>query len=95
MMNADAGRVFDPYVLKVFFEQVAPRLTWRKVDLAAMLRQLHRHACVDGNGSCAVGGAAEDHFDRRHFHLRRVDHLRERVAVAVITVVDDNRVRVL
>jgi putative nucleotidyltransferase with HDIG domain len=29
MMNADAGRVFDPYVLKVFFEQVAPRLTWR------------------------------------------------------------------
>ena len=25
MMNADAGRVFDPYVLKVFFEQVAPR----------------------------------------------------------------------
>jgi HD-GYP domain-containing protein (c-di-GMP phosphodiesterase class II) len=35
MMNADAGRVFDPYVLKVFFEQVAPRLTWRKVDLSA------------------------------------------------------------
>jgi HD-GYP domain-containing protein (c-di-GMP phosphodiesterase class II) len=29
MMNADSGRVFDPYVLKVFFEQVAPRLTWR------------------------------------------------------------------
>jgi putative nucleotidyltransferase with HDIG domain len=29
MMNADTGRVFDPYVLKVFFEQVAPRLTWR------------------------------------------------------------------
>ena len=29
MMNADAGRVFDPYVLKVFFELVAPRLTWR------------------------------------------------------------------
>ena len=35
MMNADAGRVFDPYILKVFFEQVAPRLTWRKVDLSA------------------------------------------------------------
>jgi putative nucleotidyltransferase with HDIG domain len=35
MMNADAGRVFDPYVLKVFFEQVAPRLTWRAVDLSA------------------------------------------------------------
>jgi putative nucleotidyltransferase with HDIG domain len=35
MMNADAGRVFDPYVLKVFFEQVAPRLIWRTVDLSA------------------------------------------------------------
>jgi HD-GYP domain-containing protein (c-di-GMP phosphodiesterase class II) len=35
MMTADSGRVFDPYVLKVFFEQVAPRLTWRKVDLTA------------------------------------------------------------
>ena len=35
MMTADAGRVFDPYILKVFFEQVAPRLTWRKVDLSA------------------------------------------------------------
>ena len=35
MMNADSGRVFDPYVLKVFFEQVAPRLTWRKVDLSS------------------------------------------------------------
>ena len=35
MMNADAGRVFDPYVLKVFFEQVAPRLTWRTADLSA------------------------------------------------------------
>lgn len=32
MMLADAGRVFDPYVLTVFFEQVAPRLTWRAVD---------------------------------------------------------------
>jgi HD-GYP domain-containing protein (c-di-GMP phosphodiesterase class II) len=32
MMNADAGRVFDPYVLKVFFEQVAPRLVWRAAD---------------------------------------------------------------
>jgi HD-GYP domain-containing protein (c-di-GMP phosphodiesterase class II) len=29
MMRADAGRVFDPYVLTTFFEQVAPRLTWR------------------------------------------------------------------
>jgi HD-GYP domain-containing protein (c-di-GMP phosphodiesterase class II) len=36
MMNADAGRVFDPYVLKVFFEQVAPRLTWRTADLSAV-----------------------------------------------------------
>jgi putative nucleotidyltransferase with HDIG domain len=35
MMNADSGRVFDPYVLKVFFEQVATRLTWRTVDLSA------------------------------------------------------------
>ncbi len=35
MMNADSGRVFDPYILKVFFEQVAPRLTWRKIDLSA------------------------------------------------------------
>ena len=35
MMNADSGRVFDPCVLKVFFEQVAPRLTWRTADLAA------------------------------------------------------------
>ncbi len=35
MMTADSGRVFDPYVLKVFFEQVAPRLTWRKAELAA------------------------------------------------------------
>jgi HD-GYP domain-containing protein (c-di-GMP phosphodiesterase class II) len=34
MMSADAGRVFDPFVLKVFFEQVAPRLTWRS-DLAS------------------------------------------------------------
>jgi HD-GYP domain-containing protein (c-di-GMP phosphodiesterase class II) len=34
MMNADAGRVFDPYVLKVFFEQVAPRLVWRAPDAA-------------------------------------------------------------
>ena len=33
MMNADSGRVFDPYVLRVFFEQVAPRLTWRECDL--------------------------------------------------------------
>jgi len=37
MMTADSGRVFDPYILKVFFEQVAPRLTWRKVDLSATL----------------------------------------------------------
>jgi len=35
MMTADSGRVFDPYVLKVFFEQVATRLTWRTVDLSA------------------------------------------------------------
>jgi len=35
MMTADSGRVFDPYVLKVFFEQVAPRLTWRTADLSA------------------------------------------------------------
>jgi HD-GYP domain-containing protein (c-di-GMP phosphodiesterase class II) len=35
MMSADSGRVFDPYVLKVFFEQVATRLTWRTVDLSA------------------------------------------------------------
>jgi putative nucleotidyltransferase with HDIG domain len=35
MMNADSGRVFDPYVLKVFFEQVAPRLTWRTADPSA------------------------------------------------------------
>ncbi|MEO5819733.1 MAG: HD domain-containing phosphohydrolase [Vicinamibacteraceae bacterium] len=35
MMTADSGRVFDPYVLKMFFEQVAPRLTWRKADLSA------------------------------------------------------------
>ena len=34
MMTADAGRVFDPYVLKVFFEQVAPRLTWRAGELS-------------------------------------------------------------
>jgi hypothetical protein len=34
MMTADAGRVFDPYVLKVFFEQVAPRLTWRTGELS-------------------------------------------------------------
>ena len=34
MMNADAGRVFDPYVLKIFFEQVAPRLVWRTADPA-------------------------------------------------------------
>jgi HD-GYP domain-containing protein (c-di-GMP phosphodiesterase class II) len=34
MMTADAGRVFDPFVLKVFFEQVAPRLTWRTADLS-------------------------------------------------------------
>jgi HD-GYP domain-containing protein (c-di-GMP phosphodiesterase class II) len=33
MMLADSGRVFDPAVLQVFFEQVAPRLTWRAVDL--------------------------------------------------------------
>jgi HD-GYP domain-containing protein (c-di-GMP phosphodiesterase class II) len=32
MMNADAGRVFDPYVLRVFFEQVSPRLVWRAAD---------------------------------------------------------------
>ena len=36
MMTADSGRVFDPYVLKVFFEQVAPRLTWRTADLSAL-----------------------------------------------------------
>lgn len=35
MMQADSGRVFDPSVLKVFFEQVAPRLTWRAADLGA------------------------------------------------------------
>jgi HD-GYP domain-containing protein (c-di-GMP phosphodiesterase class II) len=35
MMSADSGRVFDPFILKVFFEQVAPRLTWRAVDLSA------------------------------------------------------------
>jgi len=35
MMNADAGRVFDPYVLKVFFEQVAPRLIWRAPEPTA------------------------------------------------------------
>lgn len=34
MMKADAGRVFDPRILDVFFEQVAPRLTWRTVDLS-------------------------------------------------------------
>jgi HD-GYP domain-containing protein (c-di-GMP phosphodiesterase class II) len=34
MMTADTGRVFDPYILNVFFEQVAPRLTWRKIDLS-------------------------------------------------------------
>jgi HD-GYP domain-containing protein (c-di-GMP phosphodiesterase class II) len=34
MMTADSGRVFDPYVLRVFFEQVAPRLTWRTADLS-------------------------------------------------------------
>jgi HD-GYP domain-containing protein (c-di-GMP phosphodiesterase class II) len=34
MMNADSGRVFDPFVLRVFFEQVAPRLTWRTADLS-------------------------------------------------------------
>jgi putative nucleotidyltransferase with HDIG domain len=42
MMNADAGRVFDPYVLKVFFEQVAPRLTWR-----AAAEPITPHAQVD------------------------------------------------
>jgi HD-GYP domain-containing protein (c-di-GMP phosphodiesterase class II) len=36
MMTADSGRVFDPYVLGVFFEQVAPRLTWRKADVATL-----------------------------------------------------------
>ena len=35
MMNADAGRVFDPYVLRIFFEQVAPRLVWRANDPTA------------------------------------------------------------
>ena len=35
MMNADAGRVFDPYVLKIFFEQVAPRLIWRAPEPTA------------------------------------------------------------
>jgi putative nucleotidyltransferase with HDIG domain len=35
MMTADSGRVFDPHILKVFFDQVAPRLTWRAVDLSA------------------------------------------------------------
>jgi len=35
MMTADSGRVFDPYILKVFFEQVATRLTWRAIDLSA------------------------------------------------------------
>jgi putative nucleotidyltransferase with HDIG domain len=34
MMNADAGRVFDPYILKVFFDHIAPRLTWRKADIS-------------------------------------------------------------
>jgi HD-GYP domain-containing protein (c-di-GMP phosphodiesterase class II) len=37
MMNADAGRVFEPHVLRVFFEQVATRLTWRHTDLTAPL----------------------------------------------------------
>jgi HD-GYP domain-containing protein (c-di-GMP phosphodiesterase class II) len=37
MMNADAGRVFDPYVLRVFFEHVAPRLVWRADPAATVV----------------------------------------------------------
>ena len=37
MMSADSGRVFDPYVLKVFLEQVAPRLTWSAADPTALV----------------------------------------------------------
>jgi HD-GYP domain-containing protein (c-di-GMP phosphodiesterase class II) len=47
MMSADAGRVFDPYILKVFFEQVAPRLTWRKADLSKAPATLAAPAAPD------------------------------------------------
>jgi HD-GYP domain-containing protein (c-di-GMP phosphodiesterase class II) len=33
MMTADSGKVFDPSILTVFFEQVAPRLVWRASEL--------------------------------------------------------------
>jgi HD-GYP domain-containing protein (c-di-GMP phosphodiesterase class II) len=53
MMLADSGRVFDPYVLKVFFEQVAPRLTWRAMDLGSA--EGTAEGTVEATGEAAAG----------------------------------------